>query len=200
MTPSTTNTAARELLELIDQYWDLAHAEGLEGRMTDTEAGDAQRCRHEIESRIKALTQQQGGEQEALDHLIDSLEAVVIDWAAGADKPQPGRDRIMQDSIGILIPRLRRTALRTKQPAASEGETINGVDGGTSAPCTATTGQAKQVQTADTPPSTTANTSKQAAGEDCENMIDPVQIKVSIPGQLGTTVRFVERSWLYPNN
>ncbi len=41
---------------------------------------------------------------------------------------------------------------------------------------------------------------KQPAGEDCENMIDPVQIKVSIPGQLGTTVRFVERSWLYPNN
>lgn len=36
--------------------------------------------------------------------------------------------------------------------------------------------------------------------DDCENMIDPVQIEVSIPGQLGSTVRFVERSWLYPNN
>ena len=104
------------------------------------------------------------------------------------------------DRKAVALLREAAAALRSKQPAAREGETINGVDGGTSAPCTATTGQAKQVQTADTPPSTTANTSKQAAGEDCENMIDPVQIKVSIPGQLGTTVRFVERSWLYPNN
>ena len=59
------------------------------------------------------LTQQQGGEQEAgdaLDHLIDSLEAVVIDWAAGADKPQPERDRSLEISLGRLIPRLRRAA------------------------------------------------------------------------------------------
>ena len=66
MTHSTTNTAARELLELIDRYWDLAYAEGKEGRTHDTEAGDAQQCRHEIESRIATLPQQQGGEQETV--------------------------------------------------------------------------------------------------------------------------------------
>lgn len=31
-----------------------------------------------------------------------------------------------------------------------------------------------------------------------EDMINPIQIEISIPGELGTTVRFVERSWLYP--
>lgn len=45
----------RALLECIDRYWKLAYAEGKEGRDHDTEAGDAQACRHEIETRIKAL-------------------------------------------------------------------------------------------------------------------------------------------------
>jgi len=85
----------------------------------------------------------------------------------------------------------------TKQPAASEGDDGDGV-----ANCAECGAFLESVRPGkhQHPTCSQANTSKQAAGEDCENMIDPVQIKVSIPGQLGTTVRFVERSWLYPNN
>ena len=46
-----------------------------------------------------------------------------------------------------------------------------------------------------------ANTSKQTAGEaQSEDMIDPVKIEISIPGELGKTIRFVERKWLYGND
>lgn len=33
-----------------------------------------------------------------------------------------------------------------------------------------------------------------------EDMIDPVKIEISIPGELGKTIRFVERKWLYGND
>ena len=115
MTTSTTNTTARELLELIDQYWDLAHAEGLEGRMTDTEAGDAQRCRHEIESRIKAITQQQGGEQEARYFASGPEGHFYADNQAFAEAII--RKSLHADDWTITD----IAALRTKQPAASEG-------------------------------------------------------------------------------
>lgn len=44
-----------DLLNLIAQYWNLAYAEGKEGRTHDTEAGDAQRVWHEIKDAIAAL-------------------------------------------------------------------------------------------------------------------------------------------------
>ena len=154
------NTAARELLELIDQYWDLAHAEGLEGRMTDTEAGDAQRCRHEIESRITTLTQQ-GGEQEAgaLEGMCDAYHGAredLLDWKRRAQQaeaelrrlgytgivprqlPEVASDAIrsaleaalewarpMEEAPKSSRPNWfdqARTALRSKQPAAIEGD------------------------------------------------------------------------------
>ena len=33
-----------------------------------------------------------------------------------------------------------------------------------------------------------------------EDMLDPVKIEISIPGELGKTIRFVERKWLYGND
>lgn len=46
---------ARELRELIDQYWSLAYAEGQERRDHDTEDGDAQRISMEIDIAIRSL-------------------------------------------------------------------------------------------------------------------------------------------------
>lgn len=45
-----------ELKNLIGEYWCLAYAEGMDGRTHDTEAGDAQRVLHAIESAIDSLT------------------------------------------------------------------------------------------------------------------------------------------------
>lgn len=47
-----TADAVREALELIGQYWDLAYAEGKEGRTTDTPNGDAQRTLAAIEAKL----------------------------------------------------------------------------------------------------------------------------------------------------
>lgn len=41
--------------DLIDRYWDLAYAEGKEGRTHDTESGDAQRTRHDLDRAIASL-------------------------------------------------------------------------------------------------------------------------------------------------
>jgi hypothetical protein len=43
------------LNELIDRYWDLAYAEGQEGRTHDTASCDAQRTRDEISRAISNL-------------------------------------------------------------------------------------------------------------------------------------------------
>jgi hypothetical protein len=48
--------AIRKLEELIVRYWDLAFAEGREGREQDTDAGDAQQCWHDIQQAIHALS------------------------------------------------------------------------------------------------------------------------------------------------
>ena len=89
-------------------------------------------------------------------------------------------------------------ALRTKQPAASEGDVAEkeffSRDFYEDA-------KAGKVAWPDGTYSPQANTSKQAAGEaQSEDMIDPVKIEISIPGELGKTIRFVERKWLYGND
>ena len=43
------------LQDLIDTYWNVAFAEGKEGRDYDTEDGAAQQCRHEINTILKRL-------------------------------------------------------------------------------------------------------------------------------------------------
>lgn len=43
------------LRNLIDEYWSIAYAEGMDGRTQDTEDGRAQKCRHEIEVLLKRL-------------------------------------------------------------------------------------------------------------------------------------------------
>lgn len=42
-------------MHLIDEYWDLAHAEGKEGRDHDTADGAAGRCRHRLQSAVASL-------------------------------------------------------------------------------------------------------------------------------------------------
>jgi len=133
VTPSTTNTAA-----LLPENW--------RAELYCDLASFPIAVSEKWERRIQALTQQQGGEQEAGDGVTEAMVQCGLDAALEATYARLPRYSVVR---AILT-----AALRTKQPA----------------------------------------------GEDCENMIDPVQIEVSIPGQLGTTVRFVERSWLYPNN
>jgi hypothetical protein len=46
---------SKHIGDLIDRYWQLAYAEGRENRQHDTEAGDAQECRRQIDDAIAAL-------------------------------------------------------------------------------------------------------------------------------------------------
>lgn len=55
LTRSAAITQGDWLSNLIDQYWSIAYKEGQERRDHDTEEGDAQKCRHLIETSIKAL-------------------------------------------------------------------------------------------------------------------------------------------------
>lgn len=48
------------LMELVAQYWDLAYAEGAEGRTHDTEDGAAQRVLSEIRAAVQALAVPEG--------------------------------------------------------------------------------------------------------------------------------------------
>lgn len=48
------------LMELVAQYWDLAYAEGAEGRTHDTEDGAAQRVLSEIRAAAQALAVPEG--------------------------------------------------------------------------------------------------------------------------------------------
>ncbi|SDQ43476.1 hypothetical protein [Pseudoxanthomonas sp. CF125] len=64
------NGPRRQLQELIDRYWDLAYAEGKEGRDYDTEEGDAALCRYEIEKALRELatpSRAGGGEVGAIE-------------------------------------------------------------------------------------------------------------------------------------
>lgn len=51
-----TNEYARLLREQIDRYWNLAYAEGVEGRTHDTKDGDAQKTSMEIDRLINELS------------------------------------------------------------------------------------------------------------------------------------------------
>lgn len=55
------------LHDLIDHYWDLAYAEGKEGRSTDTSNGDAQDTRHAIDATLEAQSAQIADLKRALD-------------------------------------------------------------------------------------------------------------------------------------
>jgi hypothetical protein len=165
---------------------------------TNTAALPCKKCQRAMtgycDSCVATLTHQQGGEQEAdverqaREFLAAQLPSGLAQTVRNGNSPY----QWVSDALNAIT-----AALRTKQPAASEGDDGDGV-----ANCAECGAFLESVRPGkhQHPTCSQANTSKQAAGEDCENMIDPVQIKVSIPGQLGTTVRFVERSWLYPNN
>lgn len=55
---SQRDDAATKLLDLIGEYWQLAYHEGMEGRVTDTESGAAQRAWHEINALVSRLAAQ----------------------------------------------------------------------------------------------------------------------------------------------
>ena len=52
---TTTQTPVDALMALVDRYWELAYAEGKEGRDHDTEAGEAQAVLSEIRASARAL-------------------------------------------------------------------------------------------------------------------------------------------------
>ena len=57
----------REIMSLLlDQYWDIAYAEGAEGRANDTESGIAELVRHSLDSNIDYLFGQ--------DELVETLK------------------------------------------------------------------------------------------------------------------------------
>lgn len=49
------NDTVQKLMSLVDRYWDLAYAEGAEGRTHDTPAGDAARTRQALEDELTRL-------------------------------------------------------------------------------------------------------------------------------------------------
>lgn len=71
------------LLVLIDRYWDLAYAEGKEGRNHDTANGDAQECRHRIDMAIAALRSQ--GQAVAVEDAFNAGWRMAADWAERDD-------------------------------------------------------------------------------------------------------------------
>lgn len=126
VTPSTTNTAARELLpcpfcgkEAMDQW---------PNETLDASGDNCVRCAwcHGAAPmntwNRRALTQQQGGEQEAVDVEQEARELLAREY----DKADPEWAEALRNGTGHPngTPAFRAVvaALRTKQPAASEGD------------------------------------------------------------------------------
>jgi hypothetical protein len=115
------------LVALIDRYWDLAYAEGKEGRSRDTENGDAQTCWYEINKLIRALA------APATDHIPDAgkmvgqadalvgLVAACENAFAGeltADEPDDEDVSLPPSGITFGMIRRAREALAAQAPAA----------------------------------------------------------------------------------
>ena len=131
MTPSTTNTAARELLAVLltrvfcDGYKS-GHHDTVEGGYTDVFYVDRdtywrEKIDEEYADDIATLTQQQGGEQEA------DVEQAIRTAQRFCDEKETLYERlkyISRDPPSRIAAAIRTliTALRTKQPAASEGD------------------------------------------------------------------------------
>ena len=72
-----------KLQDLIDEYWMLAFQEGKEGREHDTEAGDAQRVRNEINSELDYLRTIADADKASADH-----------WRAECEKMRKGGEAV----------------------------------------------------------------------------------------------------------
>lgn len=78
--------AVTHLRALIDEYWELAYAEGKEGRKTDTPNGDAQRVRNLIEKCLSAIAAYDSSKREQQAQAVD-VGAIreVIESIRGVD-------------------------------------------------------------------------------------------------------------------
>lgn len=113
-----SKTVTNTLCELIDQYWDIAYAEGQEGRTHDTEAGDAQRVRSGINRAIAALTTK--SQRSAPGAQGDALDAARYRWLRdGCDTKGSAASRIASDCYGLEWDKLIDAA-RAKEGAPHE--------------------------------------------------------------------------------
>ena len=61
--------------DLLNEYWSLAHQEGIEGRDHDTINGDAQKCLCALQGYVKEL--QQTIDEQAV--LLEGIESYILD-------------------------------------------------------------------------------------------------------------------------
>ena len=96
---------ADELLPLIDRYWELAYAEGKEGRDHDTEAGDAQATRQAIEQAIRTRDAEIARLRAEVERLRARCEALVGKWRREAEAGRAHmRSRLeMSETAGAVI-------------------------------------------------------------------------------------------------
>lgn len=66
--------------ELLDEYWDLAYAEGQRGATTDTPSGDAQRVRSALSAAIERLLAERDEAREAWRQAQAALEPFWGPW------------------------------------------------------------------------------------------------------------------------
>jgi hypothetical protein len=94
-----------DLNTLLDRYWNLAHAEGAEGRQHDTARGDAHACRREIE------------------RLVGKLEGVGIADVLRKDGCTTGDGTYVHASTQAVVAAL--SALTSEATVAGVGSSIN---------------------------------------------------------------------------
>lgn len=78
------NRRAVRLRDLIGQYWDLAYAEGKEGRDHDTEDGAAQRCWSAIDAEIQWFSSALA-KSRAADQIVKQVEDRFPNWHSHRD-------------------------------------------------------------------------------------------------------------------
>ena len=172
MTPSTTNTAAREVVDLFVEQMDMLVDDYVRYQEGDKNVPfvvvrDAlvSALNEYDKARPHILTQQQGGEQEAGGGVTDDMveracEAYLAEAKRQNFNPSEvwARSQQAKDWMRAAL----TAALRTKQPAASEGDDGDGV-----ANCAECGAFLESVRPGkhQHPTCSQANTSKQAAGE-----------------------------------
>lgn len=77
---TTPQTRVDALMALVDRYWELAYAEGKEGRDHDTEAGEAQAVLSEIRSSARALAAIPAGQAKPI---VQQAGGVPEGWRKG---------------------------------------------------------------------------------------------------------------------
>lgn len=79
----TVESIVKDLQASVDRYWELAYAEGQEGRTHDTENGDASLCRYEIEKGLRELVRMAKGPRPARQKDLPADQRMTESEAAG---------------------------------------------------------------------------------------------------------------------